>query len=188
MAVNCGVCGQSMTVAEVTRLRSETSLPGTTGNWHTLCAYALYLEDTAIPALKPVFTAHKNEVIARQTSYWAKPTTAPTLATAVSTNMGIGVYKYVVTFGSADGESLPGPSGSLTTTSGNQGGALTAIPTGPTGTTKRNIYRTAVGGSSYTLLHTIADNTTLTYSDTATDASIASAAKPPVHPTFKATE
>jgi hypothetical protein len=37
---------------------------------------------------------------------------------------------------------------------------LTNIPTGPSGVTKRRIYRTAVGGSQKMLVYEIANNTT----------------------------
>lgn len=42
---------------------------------------------------------------------------------------------------------------------------LSSIPTGPTGTTARRIYRTVAGGSVYGFLTTLSDNTTTTYVD-----------------------
>jgi len=95
------------------------------------------------------------------------PLTAPgvaTLATAAGTNLGIGAYKYEVTFVTANGETTGGTEATITTTGGNQAVSLTAIPLGPTGTTQRKLYRTAVGGGtgSELLLTTLADNTTTT--------------------------
>src|SRR5258708_284363 len=97
----------------------------------------------------------------------AAPTVAPTAAIATGTTLGIGVYNYVYTFANADGETTPSPAGTMTTTTGNQAGALSAVAVGPVGTTKRNIYRTAVGGgTAYKFVAAIADNVTTTYADT----------------------
>lgn len=104
-------------------------------------------------------------------------------ATPVSgSGLGVGVYGYKVTYVSYSGESALGSAGTCTTTSSNKQVNLSAIPTGPTGTLKRNVYRTAVGGSSYSLLTTIADNTTTTFTDTTADGSLGVAA--PSHPTM----
>src|SRR5260221_22495 len=54
------------------------------------------------------------------------------------TVLGIGVYKYAVSFVTSDGgETLPSPQLSVTTTAGNQQVGLSNIPVGPSGTTKR---------------------------------------------------
>lgn len=50
--------------------------------------------------------------------------------------------------------------------------SLTAIQVGASGVTSRKVYRTTAGGSQLKLLTTIADNTTTTYSDSTTDASL----------------
>ena len=49
---------------------------------------------------------------------------------------------------------------------------LTAIPTGGALVTQRKVYRTAAGGTQLKLLATLADNTTTTFTDTVTDASL----------------
>jgi hypothetical protein len=49
---------------------------------------------------------------------------------------------------------------------------LTAIPTGPTGTTARKLYRTPVGGGVQKLLATLANNTATTYTDTTADSAL----------------
>ena len=50
--------------------------------------------------------------------------------------------------------------------------ALSAIAIGPTGTTAREIYRTAAGASQLKLLTTLANNTASTYTDSTADASL----------------
>ena len=113
----------------------------------------------------------------------AAPTAALAAALTAGTAMGIGLYDYVYTYVSPDGESTISPVTAITTTSGNQKVNLSGITVGPTGTTARNIYRTVVGGgTAYKLLHQIADNTTTTYIDATADASLGAAA--PTAPTF----
>lgn len=58
-----------------------------------------------------------------------------------------------------------------TSTMGDQH-ALTSIPTGPTGTLARNIYRTEAGGSSYKFLYQLTDNVATTYTDNTADADL----------------
>jgi len=54
--------------------------------------------------------------------------------------------------------------------------ALTAIPSGPAGTTGRKLYRSKVGTTTpLYLVATLADNTTVTYTDTTADASLGGA-------------
>lgn len=110
---------------------------------------------------------------------------APTLATAAGTTLGVGAYGYFVTFVDNNGGETYvsyATTASITTTTSNTNVALSAIPTGPTGTVKRNIYRTKVGGSTYYLLATISDNTTTTYTDSIADTSLVTS--PPSHPSF----
>jgi hypothetical protein len=73
------------------------------------------------------------------------------------------------------------PTGGNTTVSAGakQTIPLTAIPTGPAGTTARKIYRTPVGGGVQRLLTTIANNSTTTYTDTTSDAAMAGQPGPP---------
>lgn len=166
---NCQVCGAPG--AEVT----VRPYDGATGNWHTDCAL---LDDYVFQVPTSIDFGFGTTLAQSQTRRSARHVTeelpaAPTVATAAGTTLGIGAYNYAVTFVDASGgESMPGTQAPLTTTSNNQAGSLTAIPTGPTGTTKRNIYRTAVGGTQLKLLHQIADNTTTTYSDSTADGSL----------------
>jgi hypothetical protein len=100
------------------------------------------------------------------------PPGAPTLALAAGTELGIGLYQYAVTFVTANGETTPGTQAQITTTSGNQRVQLSNIPIGPSGTTARRIYRSAVGGGQKKLVTTIADNITTSYLDQIPDASL----------------
>jgi hypothetical protein len=110
---------------------------------------------------------------------------AASAAVAAGGSIDIGAHDYAVTFvGPGGGETLAGTHVTATTTTGNQTVNMSAIPTGPTGTSSRNIYRSKVGTTSpLFLLHSIADNTTTTYVDTATDASLPGT-QPPTHPSF----
>ncbi|MEO8955538.1 MAG: hypothetical protein ABI465_13340 [Ktedonobacteraceae bacterium] len=123
-------------------------------------------------------------------SQFSLPGAAPSAVKTTGAGLGIGAYKYGVTFLSQGGETPISPLVSVTTSSGSQQVNLSAIPIGPalpatpgaaTNTViGRNIYRSQVGGSVLTLLTTIMDNVSTTYSDTASDASIVSM---PVAPT-----
>jgi hypothetical protein len=85
------------------------------------------------------------------------PTTAPTCAASAGSSLGVGTYVYAFTRvvghvrDSAamvvTGETLPSPTTSVTTTSGNQSVQLT-LPTSPGAPViGRRVYRTTVGGS-----------------------------------------
>lgn len=112
------------------------------------------------------------------------PTAAPAATPTAGTTLGIGLYAYVYTYANADGETTISPAGTMTTTSSSQAaGSLTGITVGPTGTTKRNLYRTPVGGgTNYKFVVAINDNTTTTYTDTLADGSLGAA--PPSVPSF----
>lgn len=122
-------------------------------------------------------------------SQFAAPTSAPSATRAAGSGLGTGVYQYLITFLTQGGETTQGPAVSVTTTSGNQQVALSSIPLAPSSTILpsiatntpigRTIYRTLVGGSTFYLLATIADNTSTTYLDTVADASLFTSATPP---------
>lgn len=84
-----------------------------------------------------------------------------------------GVYTYKITFVNATGETQGSITSSSITAASNQI-FLTNIPTGRSDVTARNIYRTAAGGADGTqkLIATIADNTTVVYTDNDPDASL----------------
>jgi hypothetical protein len=102
---------------------------------------------------------------------------AAAVATAAGTTLGVGVYRYQITFTNAGGETNGGVEFTITTTTNNTNVSMTSIPLGPSGTTNRRIYRTAVGGAAGTekLLTTIADNTTTTFTDNIADGSLGAA-------------
>jgi hypothetical protein len=98
------------------------------------------------------------------------------VATAAGTTLGVGLYRYQITF-VAGGETAGGTEFTITTTTSNTNVAMTAIPTGAAGTTGRKIYRTQVGGATGTerLLGTLAGNITTTFTDNIADAAIVAA-------------
>jgi hypothetical protein len=122
-------------------------------------------------------------------SSFAPPAAGPTLTAQSGTGLGSGVYGYAVTWISQGGESTPSPLSNVTTSSGHQQVQLSNIPIGPCTpqipaiaqnlVIGRNLYRTQANGASLTLLATIMDNTTTTYVDTTSDASIANQPAPP---------
>lgn len=99
---------------------------------------------------------------------------APTLALVAGTALGIGPYRYQISFVNVSGETPGGTEAVVTTTLGNQAVNLTAIPVGPAGTTARKVYRTIKNGEtgSEKLVATIPDNTTTVYSDVVPDSSL----------------
>lgn len=105
---------------------------------------------------------------------------APTAANgAAGTNLlEAGVYRWKITFVTADGETEAGTASSpLTVDPATElPPALSAIPLGSAAVTARNVYRTEVGGSVYKLSGEIADNTTTVYTDNVADASLGATA------------
>lgn len=95
---------------------------------------------------------------------------APTVAVNATAGNLNGIYEYVVTFVTAAGETLPGAE-SLGINPVSQQVNLTAIPLGGPGTTARRIYRQKNGGV-YNLVATLADNTTVVFTDNVTDAAV----------------
>ena len=107
---------------------------------------------------------------------------APTggLKGAGAGNVTNGTHSYKVTFLNALGESSPSAKSNVVTVVdlGADGQIdVTAIPTGPAGTTARKLYRSAAGDAGpWLLLATIADNTTLVYVDNTADGGLGAAA------------
>lgn len=95
--------------------------------------------------------------------------TAPTAADGGAGNVD-GAIEYAVTFVTLGGETAIGATSNLlniTTESVN----LTAIPAGGTGTISRKVYRRNNGGD-WALVTTIADNSTVIYTDNALDVAL----------------
>lgn len=109
--------------------------------------------------------------------------TAPTVANgAAGTNLlTAGVYRWKITFVTAEGETEAGTASSPLTVdpAAELPPALSAIPTDATAgvtVTARKIYRTVAGGSVYKLSGTLNNNTTTTYTDNVADASLGATA------------
>jgi hypothetical protein len=123
-------------------------------------------------------------------SQFSPPSSAPGATAASGAGLGTGIYQYLVTYLSQGGETTAGPTVSVTTTSGHNQVNLSSIPLAPSSTILpgiatnqvigRNIYRTQVGGSIFYLLTTIQDNVTSAYVDSTPDASLYTAAVPPL--------
>ena len=90
-----------------------------------------------------------------------------------------GTYSYAVTFvrgGNYPTESNPGPASASVTPTAGQSVNLTSIPkSSDPNVTARNIYRTEAGGAEYKWLYQIADNSTTTYTDNASDSALGEA-------------
>jgi hypothetical protein len=100
------------------------------------------------------------------------PTSNCSLADAGAGSMGVGTYKYKITYKYIDGESNACTATNTITIDASHAVNLSAIPTGGVRVTGRVIYRTIAGGATYKLLATINDNTTTTYADDIIDASL----------------
>jgi excisionase family DNA binding protein len=100
------------------------------------------------------------------------PPGAPTVALG-GAGGPTGTYTYRITFVTAQGETELGTASSSISPS-NQAVNLTAIPTGTSGVvTQRKIYRNKTADPNvWYFVATLANNTTTTYTDTATDAAI----------------
>lgn len=108
-------------------------------------------------------------------------TTAPTVNTTATNLLSAGVYHWKITFVTADGETNAGTASAAKTIdpANELPPALSAIPTSAVAgitVTARKIYRTAVGGTVYKFVATIADNSTTTYTDNIPDASLGATA------------
>lgn len=108
---------------------------------------------------------------------------APTVANGgAGTNLlTAGVYRWKVTFVTANGETEAGTASSPLTVNpaAELPPALSAIPTDATAgvtVTARKVYRTIAGGSVYKLSGTIANNSGTTYTDNVPDASLGATA------------
>jgi len=118
----------------------------------------------------------------------AAPSTALTAAVNTTSGNLTGTYGYVVTFVTGvvedngtlhiTGETGAGPVSNSVSPSSQQVN-LTAIPTGPTGTIARRIYRNQASGSASTgpfyLVTTLAGNTITTFTDNVADGSLGNA-------------
>lgn len=106
-------------------------------------------------------------------TFWGivAPTTAPTLIAAGTSTM-TGTYFYTITFGNAVQESSQGVVSAPINVTGT-GVGLTLIPTSTDPqVTQRNIYRLGGSNGIWSLVGTINDNTTSTFTDTTPDGAV----------------
>ncbi|MFZ5988551.1 MAG: hypothetical protein ACOYWZ_15695 [Bacillota bacterium] len=88
-----------------------------------------------------------------------------------------GIYKYKITFVTAEGESLPSSASAAVTVINKKVNVTIPLNTDPTrAVTSRKLYRTVAGGSDYFLVSTIANNLDTTYLDNVADGSLGGAA------------
>lgn len=103
--------------------------------------------------------------------------TAPVIAAGtVSGSMGVGNYSYVTTFTTIFGESLPSPISNVTTTGTGSMNVSSIAISADGNVTRRNLYRTTSGGSTYLFLAQIPGNATTTYTDIIADGALGAAA------------
>lgn len=103
----------------------------------------------------------------------AAPASAPTMAAGAG-GVLTGVYKGAITYVNDQGNESNPCALTATVTVSAQQIAWSSIPTGPTGTSKRRLYRTTANGSIYLYLGVINDNATTTYTDNTPDTSLGS--------------
>lgn len=100
---------------------------------------------------------------------------APTFNANIDGSLTAGTYYFKYTFVDEDGYESNGGTASAVMTAGatpNDGIKINIAASGDAKITKRRIYRTTVGGSIYYYDGEVADNTTLTYNSTISDADI----------------
>lgn len=122
-------------------------------------------------------------------SAFAAPVAGMTATAVAGSGLNVGNYQYAVTFLTPGGETPPSPLLNVSVTSGSQQVNLGNIPQGPaTATTPgtagnrvtgRNLYRSRVNDSVLALLTTLANNTSVAYSDTTPDSGLAGRPAPP---------
>ena len=130
------------------------------------------------PAIEPLTISEARRQIKLDSSSGEPVPSVITVALAspaIAGNVTAGAHRYLATFITADGETDGGDISAIVTVadaSVNGKVELTAIPLGGTNVTARNLYRTVAGGSTYLLLHQIADNITAVYTDNIADGSL----------------
>ena len=115
-------------------------------------------------------------------STFAPPAAGMSASATTGTALGVGIYRYAVTFLTQGGETTPSPLTQVTTSTSNQNVSLSSIPlssgtslipgTATNTVLGRNLYRTLVGSSTLYLLVTLQDNVTSNYSDNTPDATL----------------
>ena len=134
------------------------------------------------PSTEPVSLAEAKVFCRIDASNTEPAPTAVTVALAspaAAGNVDNGAHRYLATFVTADGETEAGTVSSVVTVvdrTVNGKVQLSAIPLGGALVASRKLYRTIAAGSTYLLLATLADNTTTSYLDNISDASLGAGA------------
>ncbi len=173
-----GATGQNTAVGYWSQAYSTNGFSNTSLGRYSLEGNTFGNYNTALGDLSLSYTAYASysSVLGSNVNF-AVPSNAMTATAVAGAGLGIGNYGYKVTylFGSNETDSNTSYAFAFTST-GNQQVNLASIPTGPSGTTARKIYRIKLNGDvtfgRYYLVTTINDNTTTTYSDTTADASL----------------
>ena len=98
---------------------------------------------------------------------------APTVVVGAAGNVDIGAHTWAITFTINGGETNLGVESSTLTLSAASHVQLSNIPIGPSGTTARNIYRTAANQADpWKLVTSIIDNATTSFDDNVADGSL----------------
>lgn len=103
--------------------------------------------------------------------------TAPVAAINVAAGNLNGTYEYIITFVTAEGETLASPESNAVTPA-NQQVNLTALPIGGAGTINRRIYRDKNGAGVFRRVAEI-NNVLVAYTDNITDAAVAASSLAP---------
>jgi flagellar hook protein FlgE len=154
---------------EVAQATQNVSLQGTLTPTGDLATNAAILDSSVLG--DAAFAAPTDPVnISSSAPPNLSSTTAATTATA---GVVTGTVQYKITFADNNGEESPAATLAGTVTATNQQIDLTNVPVDTSGNyTQRNIYRSDDGGTTYFLDGTIGDNTTTTFTDNISDATL----------------
>lgn len=186
-----GTASASASIAHVTAPGTAGSAAGGTGGSMTtgdtylyVCSYLTGAGETTAGGLTEITLSGGNTKV----TLTSIPTSADGRVTKrrlYRVNYSTGVWTIATTINdnsttsyedTAADSSLVAASLPVANTSGSGQMSLTAIPTGPAGTTAREVHRTVAGGSEYKYLLTVSGNVTTTATDNIGDTSLGQAA------------
>jgi hypothetical protein len=136
-----------------------------TAQWH-------YSATFAAPATLQVMGFDFANLVVKLVAGPTVPLTAPVAAVLGAGTVDPGIHRWKVTFVSLAGESGGSPESNALVLAGASEVRLTSVPTGPAGTTSRNIYRTLAGGTRYYLAGNVPGNVTTQFDDNTDDTTL----------------